>query len=107
MVTQMAQALGLMYQTKTAKQNGLARQMTLVRPTPITLRIATKTDQFLDYLNSSNMKHLKDVNMGYFQHLWFAWSMGFALLIHGVFPSLFTTYASDKIKQHDNSNLNS
>ena len=43
------------------------------------------------------MKHLKEVGMGYFEHLWFAWSMGLALLIHGVIPSLFTTYASDKM----------
>ena len=46
------------------------------------------------------MKHLKEVNMGYFEHLWFAWSMALALLVHGVFPSLFTTYASDKIRQY-------
>jgi hypothetical protein len=53
------------------------------------------------------MKHLEEAGMGYFEHLRFAWSMGLALLVHGVFPSLFTTYASDKIKQHSNSNLNS
>ena len=48
------------------------------------------------------MKHLDDVKMSYFEHLRFAWSMAFALLIHGVFPSLFTTYASDKLKdRHD------
>jgi hypothetical protein len=46
------------------------------------------------------MKHLDDVKMSYFEHLKFAWSMAFALLIHGVFPSLFTTYASDKLSRH-------
>ena len=44
------------------------------------------------------MKHLKENNMGYFEHLWFAWSMAMALLVHGLVPDLFTTYASDKIK---------
>lgn len=44
------------------------------------------------------MKHLKEVGMGYFEHLWFAWSMALALLIHGIFPSLFTTYASEKMR---------
>lgn len=44
------------------------------------------------------MKHLKEANMTYFQHLRFAWSMAFALLVHGLIPSLFTTYASDKMK---------
>ena len=53
------------------------------------------------------MKHLKEIGMGYFEHMWFAWSMALALLVHGIFPSLFTTYASDKIKQQHNSNLNS
>jgi len=53
------------------------------------------------------MKHLKEISMGYFEHMWFAWSMALALLVHGIFPSLFTTYASDKIKQQHNSNLNS
>lgn len=44
------------------------------------------------------MKHLKEIGMGYFEHMWFAWSMALALLVHGIFPSLFTTYASDKMK---------
>lgn len=44
------------------------------------------------------MKHLEEAKMSYFEHLRFAWSMSFALLVHGVFPSLFTTYASDKMK---------
>ena len=43
------------------------------------------------------MKHLNDADMTYFEHLRFAWSMAFALLIHGLIPSLFTTYVSDKM----------
>lgn len=44
------------------------------------------------------MKHLKDVNMTYFQHLRFSLTLSFVLLVHGLVPSLFTTYASDKLK---------
>lgn len=50
------------------------------------------------------MKHLKEVNMGYFEHLRFAWSMGLALLIHGVFPMFFETYASDKMAKFKHTN---
>jgi hypothetical protein len=51
------------------------------------------------------MTHLKEVNMGYFEHLWFAWSMALALLVHGVSLSLFTTYASDKINGKTNNTV--
>lgn len=44
-------------------------------------------------------RHLKEIKMSYLEHLFFAWSMAFALLVHGVIPSLFTTYASDKIEE--------
>ena len=43
------------------------------------------------------MKHLKEVNMGYFQHLKFAWSMAAASFIHGIFPWLFPDYVTKKI----------
>jgi hypothetical protein len=44
-------------------------------------------------------KHLEDIQMGYFEHLYRAWAIAFALLIHGVFPFLFTNYASDRMKE--------
>jgi hypothetical protein len=44
------------------------------------------------------MKHLEEEKITYFKHLQLAWSMSFALFIHGLVPSLFTTYVSDKIK---------
>lgn len=43
------------------------------------------------------MKHLKEVNMGYFEHLKFAWSMAAASFIHGIFPWLFPDYVTKKI----------
>ena len=45
--------------------------------------------------------HLKDIGMGYFQHMFHAWSMAFTLMLHGLFPSLLTDYASDKMCNHD------
>ena len=44
--------------------------------------------------------HLNDIDMGYFEHLYHAWSMAFALLLHGLFPFLLTDYASDKMCDH-------
>ncbi len=43
------------------------------------------------------MKHLKEVNMEYFEHLKFAWSIAFASFIHGIFPGLFSNYVTNKI----------
>lgn len=43
------------------------------------------------------MKHLKEVNMKYFEHLKFAWSIAFASFIHGIFPFLFSDYVTKKI----------
>jgi hypothetical protein len=56
-------------------------------------------------LRVKNMNdHLKDIDMGYFEHLYHAWSMAFALLLHGLFPFLLTDYASDKMCDHDAKN---
>tara|TARA_Y100000748_G_scaffold68251_1_gene55606 strand:- start:270 stop:563 length:294 start_codon:yes stop_codon:yes gene_type:complete len=54
----------------------------------------------------SNMGHLKEINKGYFSHLFGAWKMAgfFALgaircIIHGVIPDLDTTCAQDTAKR--------
>ena len=44
------------------------------------------------------MKHLKESNMGYGEHFIRAMSMSIALFVHAFIPSLFETYASDKMK---------
>ncbi len=51
-------------------------------------------------------EHPKQVGEGYFQHCWFAVKTGSKLMvwgiiavIHGIFPFLFITYVSEKIKQ--------
>ena len=51
-------------------------------------------------------KHLKDHGLTYNQHLliaytyaWKLWLMSAVAIIHGVFPFLFQTYVTDKIKE--------
>lgn len=51
----------------------------------------------------STKQHLDSVDMTYPQHLLHAWSMAFALLVHGVIPGAYTTYVSDQIKKVDKS----
>jgi len=43
------------------------------------------------------IKHLRENNMTYKDHWWRAMSMSVALFIHAWVPSLFPTYASDKM----------
>jgi hypothetical protein len=47
---------------------------------------------------NKKMKHLEEIHMSYFKHLFFTWKMALALFIHGLVPSLFTTYVSDKLR---------
>jgi hypothetical protein len=42
-------------------------------------------------------KHLKENNTTYKSHWWRAMSMAIALFVHAWIPSLFPTYASDKM----------
>ena len=52
-------------------------------------------------VNSINrcMKHLEDVNESYFQHLRFAWSVAFVLLVHGLLPFVWIDKASRMIEE--------
>jgi len=43
------------------------------------------------------MSHLNEVGYGYFQHLYRAWKIAFILLIHGLFPNVWKTKASDML----------
>ena len=45
------------------------------------------------------MKHLEEINESYFQHLRFAWSVAFVLLVHGLFPWIWEDKAS-KLMEH-------
>ena len=54
-----------------------------------------------DARRNANMcfKHLKENNMSYKQHWMRAMCMSIALFVHAWVPSLFPTYASDKMKE--------
>jgi hypothetical protein len=41
------------------------------------------------------MSHLKEVNKGYFEHLFGAWKIAIVLIVHGIFPDVWKTKASD------------
>ena len=41
------------------------------------------------------MSHLNEVGYGYFQHLYRAWRIAFILVVHGLFPNVWKTKASD------------
>ena len=43
------------------------------------------------------MSHLNEVGYGYFQHLFRAWKIAFILLVHGLFPNIWKTKASDEL----------
>jgi len=43
------------------------------------------------------MSHLSDNGFGYFQHLIRAWRLSLILFIHGLFPNIWQTKASDEI----------
>ncbi len=48
------------------------------------------------------IKHIEENNTTYKDHWWRAMSMSIALFVHAWIPSLFPTYASDKMNQnHD------
>ena len=54
------------------------------------------------------MKHLKEQNKNYFEHLVFSWKTSSQLLvlvvvgvIHGVFPFIFPTWVSSEIHRID------
>jgi len=46
-------------------------------------------------------RHLQEQQMSYWQHLMFAWRMALVLIVHGLVPSVWTTYVSDHICDRD------
>jgi hypothetical protein len=43
------------------------------------------------------MSHLNEVGYGYFEHLYRAWKIAFVLVVHGLFPNVWKTKASDML----------
>lgn len=48
------------------------------------------------------MSHLNDVGHTYFSHLKRAWKLSFVLFVHGLFPNIWETKASDEICNNNN-----
>jgi hypothetical protein len=47
------------------------------------------------------MSHLKEVNRSYFCHLYHAWKVAGILIVHGLFPNIWKTKASDNLCHHE------
>lgn len=47
------------------------------------------------------MSHLTDVNMTYFRHLCRAYKVAFILMVHGIFPNVWKTKASDILHEKE------
>jgi hypothetical protein len=45
------------------------------------------------------MSHLKEVNRSYLRHLYHAWKVAGILIVHGLFPNIWETKASDNLCQ--------
>jgi hypothetical protein len=45
------------------------------------------------------MSHLEEINKGYFEHLYRAWKIAFVLMVHGVFPDVWKTKASELLRK--------
>ena len=43
------------------------------------------------------IKHLEWIQEGYFEHLRFAWSVGFVMIVHGLLPWVWTDKASEML----------
>ena len=48
---------------------------------------------------NKHMKHLDEINESYLQHLRFAWSVAFVLLVHGLFPMIWENKASQMMEK--------
>jgi hypothetical protein len=44
-----------------------------------------------------SQSHLNEVGYGYFEHLFRAWKIAIVLLVHGLFPNIWKTKASDML----------
>ena len=43
------------------------------------------------------MKHLKDIELSYFEHLRRAWTISFVSFIHGLFPFIWETKTKELV----------
>jgi len=50
---------------------------------------------------AGRLKHLEKIQETYFEHLWFAWKVGFVLIVHGLLPWVWAFKASDMMEMRD------
>lgn len=50
---------------------------------------------------ASRLKHLESIQETYFEHLGFAVSVAFVLVVHGLFPWVWAFKASDMMEMRD------
>ena len=50
--------------------------------------------------SNTTMSHLNDTQMTYFQHLRRAYKIAFVLIVHGLFPNICKTKASEMMCTH-------
>jgi len=50
---------------------------------------------------AGRLKHLESIQETYFEHLWFAVSVAFVLVVHGLFPCVWGFKASDMMEMKD------
>ena len=46
-------------------------------------------------------RHLKEQNIGYFEHLWRAMKISGALFVHAFLPDILSDYASKEINNNE------
>ena len=49
------------------------------------------------------IRHLEEINMGYFEHLFQAWRMAIILFVHGILPMYWKNTVSNEIMDFHNS----
>ena len=47
------------------------------------------------------LKHLQEAGETYFQHLRFAWSVGFVMLVHGLLPFVWEYKATEMMSRRE------
>ena len=50
---------------------------------------------------AGRLKHLESIQETYFEHLWFAVSVAFVLIVHGLLPWVWAFKASDMMEMRD------
>ena len=50
---------------------------------------------------ASRLKHLQEAGETYFEHLRFAWSVAFVMIVHGLLPWVWEYHATEMMARQD------